>query len=116
MAADIETFRREAVRMCRSSHTRTNVFTPGAPTHWSPQEVTNPNTELPFSSSEAWDFIAELLEGGCEIEMVELEKPPGKTGYVIKVNLDTEQSDLYVKLQLGKKIIGRSFHLTNRKL
>ena len=64
-----------------------------------------------FTSGGAWEFIATKLEEGHSVEVVELQKPPGKKGYVMKIDLDPGDQPLYVKLQLGSgKVIGRSFH------
>ena len=44
------------------------------------------------------------------METVELSRPLGRTGYVMKIDLGQERL-LYVKVQFeGKRIIGRSFH------
>ena len=56
-------------------------------------------------------LIATALEGGHDVEAVELRKPPGKKAYVFKIKLDDINPLLYVKLQLGAgNVIGRSFH------
>lgn len=45
------------------------------------------------------------------VEPVPLRRPPGATGYVMKIRVDPRAPLVYVKLQLGAgKIIGRSFH------
>ncbi|MCY4357664.1 MAG: hypothetical protein OXD01_09125 [Gammaproteobacteria bacterium] len=55
------------------------------------------------------------LDDGHPIQKVELHKPKGAIGYVMKISLEPGQAKLYVKLQLGSgKIIGRSFHYSNR--
>ncbi|MDH6268401.1 hypothetical protein M2360_003806 [Rhizobium sp. SG_E_25_P2] len=52
-----------------------------------------------------------MLESGCDIEIVVLDKPPGKTAYVIKVAGHPPVSHIYIKLQLGSDFVqGRSFH------
>lgn len=67
--------------------------------------------DFPITDAAAWDLIASRLEAGHDVETVELRKPEGKRGYVMKIALETEQPLLYVKLQLGSgRIIGRSFH------
>ena len=53
--------------------------------------------------------MADKLEDGLQLESVQLEKPAGSTGYVLKIPLGGRQ--LYVKLQLGSgSVTGRSFH------
>ena len=45
-----------------------------------------------------------------------LDRPPGKTGYVLKIDLNPGRPQLYVKLELGSGVvIGRSFHESERK-
>lgn len=101
--------------MCRESRQRTHAFSKTAPTKWNPEQVINPQTCEVFTEDQAWDFIADLLEDECEIERIPLEKPPGKYGYVIRVDMGEGFSELYIKLQLGPKIIGRSFHYSTVK-
>ena len=55
---------------------------------------------MPFTSPSAWEFVANCLDGGCPLQEVELDKPKGKVGYVMVVDLSAG-SRLYVKLQLG---------------
>ena len=44
-----------------------------------------------------------------------LDKPPGRTGYVIKT-AGWGEEQIYIKLELGSgKVIGRSFHLSKHK-
>lgn len=60
----------------------------------------------------AWEFIASQIENGHPIIEMTLRRPPGKTGYVLKVHLKNEV--LYIKLQLTPgRIYGRSFHYSN---
>lgn len=64
-----------------------------------------------FTATTAWEFIASRLEAGEEVEVINLRKPPGSKGYVMKIDLELGLPKLYVKLQLvSKKVIGRSFH------
>ena len=64
-----------------------------------------------FTDAAAWEHIAARLEEGHPIETVELHSPKGAIGYVMKIDLEPGQAQLYVKLQLGSgKIIGRGFH------
>ena len=63
----------------------------------------------------AWEFIAELLESGNEIQEIELDNPRGKTGYVILASGGAQRLDIYIKLQLGNgAVIGRSFHYSEK--
>ena len=83
------------------------------PTDWRPQQVRNPHGELDthFTDTTAWELIATRLENGHPIEKVQLHKPRGAIGYVMKIDLEPNRPQLYIKLQLGSgKIIGRSFH------
>ena len=83
------------------------------PTDWRPGQVRNPEGLLDryFTDASAWEFIATKLESGHPVEVVKLHKPPGAQGYVMKVDIESDKPQLYIKLQLGPgQIIGRSFH------
>ena len=55
--------------------------------------------------------LASRLEEGQPIEVLELQKPAGAKGFVMKIELEPGQPRVYVKLQLGAgRIVGRSFH------
>ncbi len=72
----------------------------------------NPDAVLgdAFTDEAAWELIALKLEGGHPVETVELHRPAGQTGYVLKIDLGQERL-VYVKLQFaGRRVIGRSFH------
>ena len=92
-------------------------FSTSLPTDWRPRQVRNPSGILDthFTDAAAWEFIASKLEDGHPVDIVELRKPAGGTGYVMKIDIEPDQPQLYVKLQLGAgKIIGRSFHYSDR--
>ena len=87
------------------------------PTQWQPQQVRDPEGGISpyFTDGGAWELIADKLEAGHDVEVVELRKPPGAKGYVMHIRLGPNEPLLYVKLQLGSgKVIGRSFHYSNR--
>ena len=97
---------------------RTSEFTPERPIDWRPGEVPNPDgVLLPyFDDHSAWDLIATRLEERHEVETIILDQPPGKKGYVMKIDLNPGRPVLYVKLELGSGVvIGRSFHESERK-
>lgn len=105
---------RQLAKLGKSLRTRTNQFDPARPTRWAPYEVLTPDAGEPFTNDGAWAFIVSLLEAREPIETIVLDKPPGKTGYVIIVD-GWSGSKIYIKLQLGSGIvIGRSFHNSNR--
>lgn len=109
--------RRQLALLARRSHARKTAFSPQQPTEWRPFEVRRPEGGFSpyFTDGAAWELIADKLEEGHEVEVVELRKPPGATGYVMKIQLEPNASLLYVKLQLrGGQIVGRSFHYSNR--
>lgn len=92
-------------------------FSADQPTDWRPGQVRNPKGILDshFTDPAAWEFIASKLENGHPVEIVELRKPLGAKGYVMKIDIEPDQPHLYVKLQLGSgKIIGRSFHYSDQ--
>lgn len=114
MAADTvtEAIRHMLATRCTSKRTRNTSFSTSQPTDWKPNSLRDPrNPTQYFTEDSAWQFISELIRDGCELEIVALEKPPGKTGYVIKVAGHPPVSQIYIKLQLVScKVIGRSFH------
>lgn len=88
-------------------------FTKKRPTEWNPRSVRNPEGVLDqwFTSASAWDFIASRLESGEEVEVIELQHPPGAKGYVMRIDLEPGMPQLYIKLELGpSQVFGRSFH------
>ena len=99
-----ESIRRELALLARRKRARVMW------SKWRPQEVMNPETNQQFTDEAAWQFVADCLEAGDEVEPVPLRIPSGKTGYVLKRVL-SNGVQLYVKLQLGSGVInGRSFH------
>ena len=110
--------RRNLTRLASSRHTRTSAFSSARPTDWRPTQVRNPNGLLDdhFTDSTAWELIASALADGHPVEILELRKPPGAWGYVMKIDIEPGQPQLYVKLELGTgKVLGRSFHYSERK-
>lgn len=82
--------------------------------HWEPGRVRNPESgidDATFTDSSAWDLIASKLEDGHDVEVITLDHPRGRRGYVMKIELEPGVPRLYVKVQLhGNQIFGRSFH------
>lgn len=107
-----EAVRRMLATRCRSKRTRGAAFSLEQPTDWKPHTLRDPRDPSKyFTEDSAWDFISYILLGGCEIETVVLDKPPGKKAYVIKVAGCPPCHHIYIKLQLGaEKVFGRSFH------
>lgn len=107
-----QNIRLELARLCRNSKQRNSEFSRTHPTHWSPTTIKDPEDENGrcFTPHRAWDYIADRLEQGEPVEVLILDKPPGKTGYVLKI-LQPDNQVLYVKLQLFPPgVLGRSFH------
>ena len=79
-------------------------FSTDRPTDWRPGQVRNPNGILDthFTDAAAWEFIASRLEDGHPVEIVELRKPAGSTGYVMRIEIEPSRPKLYVKLQLAR--------------
>lgn len=66
---------------------------------------------MAFTDSDAWSFIADRLDEGHPIEVVEMRDKPGTYGFVMLVDMSGQERPLYIKVQLGAGvIIGRSFH------
>lgn len=104
--------RRRLCTFARSRRTRTSLFSPVRPTHWSPYSVRCPDTLGTFNSDSCWQFVVDMIEGGADMWPVLLEKPPGTTAYVMLAD-GFEGERIYIKLQLGgDQVIGRSFHVS----
>ena len=115
MSIDAET-RRQLAHLARSRRTRTTASSPQEPTEWRPHEVRDAAGGLSptYTDGGAWELIATRLDEGHEVEVVNLRKPPGAKGYVMKIALEHDEPTLYVKLQLrGRQIVGRSFHYSD---
>lgn len=106
----------EISRLARNRRRRVNKSTPARPARWFPDKVRNPDDSGNFFTDEgAWELIARQTENGHRVEIIELEKPKGKTGYVMKIRLESSVPALYVKLELHRGwLLGRSFHLSDR--
>lgn len=97
--------------MARQKRAREVRWSRDCPIEWQPQQVIDPRTGTCFTPNGAWDFIAEQLEKeGTSIIPKQLDKPQGKTGYVLKIG--TVDGEIYIKIHFGNggKIVGRSFH------
>ena len=77
--------------------------------------MTDPRTGEVFTEDGAWEYVAQSIASGIEIEIIDLEYPPGKKAYVMKLPSHDLQVPIYVKLQFGGDcVIGRSFHYSTR--
>ena len=113
-----DTTRYQLVILARRSRSRVTTFRSDRPNDWRPGQVRNPNGVLDshFTDASAWKYIAARLQSGHPVEVMRLDKPLGAKGYVMKIDIEPEMPQLYVKLQMGSgKIIGRSFHYSDRK-
>ena len=70
-------------------------------------KVRNPDGifENHFTDTTAWELIASKIEAGHPLEAIQLDKPPGAKGYVMKIDIEPGQPQLYIKLQLGSGAI-----------
>ena len=113
-----ESIRHQLVTLARRSKARVTAFHSDRPNDWRPGQVHNPDGVLDshFTDASAWDYIATKLENGHPVEVMLLDKPPGAKGYVMKIDIEPDMPQLYIKLQLGPgKIIGRSFHYSDQE-
>jgi hypothetical protein len=102
--------RRQLIILCRRARARQLGF----PRDWRPGQVIDPRCGMPFTEPGAWDYVAEVLEGGHALEMLTLEVPAGATAYVLIVPQGTATPPIYIKVQLGSGcVIGRSFHYSH---
>ena len=108
--------RRLLSRLASRRKTRMLGRPPERPSHWAPFTVHNPEAAFdePFNHFSAWTLIADKLEQGEPVEVIEMDQPEGANGYVMKIELEKGAPRLYVKLELtASKVIGRSFHLSD---
>lgn len=113
--ADWKLLRVELARLARRRDCRFIEFSSSAPIVWKPWEVINPETDIPFCDSSAWELIATLLESGHPFREVVLRKPPGAIGYETELPLLPGHPKLYIKVQFRSgRIVGRSFHYSTK--
>ena len=102
--------RAQLSKRASSRKTRLSTFSPHAPTKWHPTSLLDPSTGEPFTEDSCWLFVAAAIDAGEAIEVIELKKPAGKRGFVMKL-AGHQTTIIYVKLQLlSDKVLGRSFH------
>ena len=105
--------RYELAVLAERKNARVVEFSFDRPNDWHPERVRNPEGVLDeyFTEVAAWELITTKLREGHEVERIRLDQPPGKIGYVMKIELEQDAPILYVKLELGSgQIFGRSFH------
>jgi hypothetical protein len=108
--------RKGLAKLARDKKCRRNDFMTATPVEWRPMEVISPVSQMPFTDSGAWSFIAELLEEDYPWQAVVLDKPPGQKALVLMIDLPGNLAQVYIKVHiLGGKIYGRSFHLSDYK-
>lgn len=106
--------RKQLILLAGSRRTRTTVFSAARPTHWEPASVRRPDTGEAFTPDGAWRHVADLLASGVEVETIVLDKPPGRTGYVVLCD-GWDGEKIYIKLELGSgMVVGRSFHVSTK--
>ena len=88
--------RHELAVLARRPRARVTDFSRSRPTDWRPGQVRNPGGSLDvyFTDASAWDLIASKLEAGHAMEVVQLRQPAGRTGYVLKIELEAEKPPL----------------------
>jgi hypothetical protein len=102
--------RAQLSKRASSRKTRTSAFSPRAPTKWHPTSLLDPATSEPFTEDSCWSFVAEAIDAGAPVEVIELKRPAGKRGFVMKL-AGYATTTIYVKLQLlSETVLGRSFH------
>lgn len=94
-----------------SRRTRNREFRADRPCDWQSTGMTDPRTGEIFTEDGAWEYVAEMIRSGVQIEIVDLQFPPGKKAYVMLIPSHSPGMPIYIKLQLGADcVIGRSFH------
>ena len=66
--------RRQLALLARRSRSRKTEFSPQLPTEWQPQQVRDPEGSFSsyFTDGAAWELIADKLDAGHDVEVVEL--------------------------------------------
>ena len=106
-----DAIRRELIRRARDKHRRQSVSKSTEPCRWYPHRILHPVLGIPFTDVGAWNFIADLLSEGQEVTVINMEKPLGQVGYVMKTPGHKGCPYIYIKVTLSKNFInGRSFH------
>ena len=101
----------ELTRLARDRRHRLTKSTPARPSRWQPASVCNPDdrNKRVSPTTALGKLVASKLEIGHRIQIMELQKPKGATGYVMQIRLDSSPSPLlYVKA-------GAPSRLDNRK-
>ena len=108
---DPETFRHQLAVLCRGRRSRRMGF----PRHWNAGCMSSAATGMRFTDDEAWHFIADRIEEGHEIQVIDMDDKPGTHGFVLLVDVEGHDQPLYIKVQLGSGVvIGRSFHWSTK--
>lgn len=108
--------RQKIVNRARDKRCRGNTFTGERPCVWQPEVVISPHG-MAFTPESAWQFIADRVEAGEEIEEVKLDIPYGEVAYVMLMDLDDGAARIYIKVQLlGNFILCRSFHYSTEPI
>lgn len=108
--AEPDDLRARLAKLCRSKRHREARYTKKRPVKWHPTSVCEAGSTTPFTEAGAWEFIACLIEDGTKIDVITLNKPPGKIGYVMLVQGNYNEK-IYIKLEIvGEMVFGRSFH------
>jgi hypothetical protein len=106
-----DSIRTELIRRARDKRFRQNVSKSTEPCRWYPHKVLHPVFGFEFTDAGAWNFIVDLLSAGHDVTTIEMEKPLGQIGYVLKTAGYTGCPKIYIKLTLSNRYInGRSFH------
>jgi len=106
-----EEIRNRLAARASSRRTRNREFRRDRPCDWQATAMTDPRTGEVFTEDGAWEYTAEMIRSGVDIEIIELEFPPGKKAYVMLVPSHDSKIPIYIKLQLvAESVIGRSFH------
>jgi hypothetical protein len=111
--SDVESIRGNLALLCQMPDARAVPANAGVVRHrWEPFRVQDRAALSNFTDAGAWEFIAECIAGGCEIEY----KPPDAEfddhAYII-IDKENGFRDIYIKIALNmslRKIIGISFH------
>ena len=109
---DVEVARQNMLALLRKGR-YSAIWSEDRPIDWRPASVINPENDMPFTRRTCWHFIEELLKSGHKIEVITLNIPSGKKGYVMLYETGRNSPDIYIKLQIANDLIGRSFHYSD---
>jgi hypothetical protein len=104
--------RRRIAGLARKTKCRHSGYSPGRPCDWRPHLTDSQrDPAYRFTQEGGWEFIAAHVESGGDMYLTELQKPKGRSAYVIFIPPAPDWRGVYIKFELTHPgLYGRSFH------